>query len=161
VFLKYKNYIMKKKLTYIFLLIFFCFTLNSCFKKEIKEEKNTEKKNENILNNNKEKNMENIQTKWLENEDIVAIMKTNIWTIKIKLFTQLAPKTTTNFIWLSKKWYYNNLTFHRVIKDFMIQWWDPLWNWTWGESIYWETFEDEFNPNLQNIKYSISMANSW
>jgi cyclophilin family peptidyl-prolyl cis-trans isomerase/FKBP-type peptidyl-prolyl cis-trans isomerase 2 len=68
--------------------------------------------------------------------------------------------TTTNFIALSKKWYYNDVIFHRVIKDFMIQWWDPDGTGMGWKSIYWEKFDDEFNQNLKNNKYSISMANS-
>ncbi len=113
------------------------------------------------LNNNNNNNMGNIQTAWVQNLDKVAVIKTNTWTIQIKLFTDLVPITTTNFIGLSNKWYYDGVIFHRVIKDFMIQWWDPEWTWMGGESIYWKTFEDEFNENLTNIKYSISMANAW
>jgi cyclophilin family peptidyl-prolyl cis-trans isomerase len=62
-----------------------------------------------------------IQTQGLQNGDIVAVMKTTNGTIKLKVFTDLVPNTTTNFIGLAKKGYYNNVTFHRVIKDFMIQ----------------------------------------
>jgi peptidylprolyl isomerase len=43
----------------------------------------------------------------------------------------------------------------------MIQWGDPEGTWMWWESIYWKAFDDEFSPELKNIKYSISMANSW
>lgn len=145
---------MKKNKLIILLLLFIWIILSSCTNSiASNNEKNT-------LNDNNS-NMENIQTKWLENWDIVAVMKTDFWTMKIKLFTTLVPKTTLNFIGLSKKWYYNNLIFHRTIKDFMIQWGDPEWTWMWWTSIYWEKFDDEFDPNLKNIKYSISMANSW
>ncbi len=113
------------------------------------------------LPNNNETQMENIQTKGLQNWDIVAVMKTTNGTMKIKLFTKLVPVTTTNFIALSKKGYYNNVTFHRVIKDFMIQWGDPDGTGMWGVSIYWEKFDDEFSKELSNIPYSISMANAW
>jgi cyclophilin family peptidyl-prolyl cis-trans isomerase/FKBP-type peptidyl-prolyl cis-trans isomerase 2 len=105
--------------------------------------------------------MNSIQTKWLEDGDIVGIIKTSTWTIKIKLFTNLVPETTTNFIGLAKKWYYDWIIFHRVIKDFMIQTGDPTWTWMGWVSIYWEKFDDEFNKNLKNIPYSVSMANSW
>jgi peptidyl-prolyl cis-trans isomerase B (cyclophilin B) len=56
-----------------------------------------------------------------ENGDIVAVMKTTNGTIKIKLHTEEVPKTTTNFIALSKKGYYDGVIFHRIIKGFMIQ----------------------------------------
>ena len=126
-------------------------------KNDIETESNI---NEDKLSTNNNKNMETIQTKGLENGDTVAIVKTTNWTIKIKLFTELATITTTNFIALSKKDYYNGIIFHRVIKWFMIQWGDPDGTGTWGDSIYKENFEDEFTPELKNIKYSISMANS-
>jgi cyclophilin family peptidyl-prolyl cis-trans isomerase/FKBP-type peptidyl-prolyl cis-trans isomerase 2 len=80
--------------------------------------------------------------------------------MKIKLFTDLVPKTTTNFIGLATKWYYNDTIFHRVIKDFMIQWGDPEGTGRWGESIYGAKFDDEFHPDLKNVKYTLSMANA-
>jgi peptidylprolyl isomerase len=55
------------------------------------------------------------------NGDIVAEMKTSNGVIKIVLETQLAPRTTTNFIGLAKKGYYDGIIFHRIIKGFMIQ----------------------------------------
>lgn len=97
----------------------------------------------------------------LKNDDVVAVLTTTNWTIKIKLFTEDAPKTTLNFIWLAKKWYYDWIIFHRVIKDFMIQWWDPAGTWTWWQSLYWSEFEDEFSDKLSNIKWAVSMANAW
>lgn len=93
--------------------------------------------------------------------DIVAIMKTTNWTITILLDTNLAPVTTSNFIWLSKQGYYDWIIFHRVIKNFMIQWWDPTWTGMSWSSIYWQKFDDEFSKDLKNYKYTISMANSW
>ncbi len=97
----------------------------------------------------------------LANDDLVAILTTSSWTIKVKLFPNEAPLTVTNFIWLAKKWYYNWTIFHRVIKNFMIQGWDPLWTWTWWESIYGKEFEDEFSNKLANLTWALSMANAW
>ncbi|AKP48260.1 MULTISPECIES: peptidylprolyl isomerase [Bacillus] len=94
-----------------------------------------------------------------ENE-IVVEMKTNKGSIKIKLFPEYAPKTVENFITHSKNGYYNGLIFHRVIRDFMIQGGDPKGNGTGGESIYGKPFEDEFSPNLFNIRGALSMANA-
>lgn len=96
-----------------------------------------------------------------EEWDIVAVMKTTNGTINILLETEMAPITSNNFIGLASKWYYDWIIFHRVIKDFMIQWWDPDGTGMWGTSIYWEKFEDEFHPDLRNNKYTISMANAW
>ncbi|MDP2090900.1 MAG: peptidylprolyl isomerase [Candidatus Gracilibacteria bacterium] len=114
---------------------------------------------ENLTTNN-DTNMTNIQTKALENGDVVAIMKTTNGTMTIKLFTDLVPVTTTNFIGLAKKGYYNNVTFHRVINNFMIQGGDPTATGMGGESIFGKEFEDEFSKELSNIPYSISMANA-
>ncbi len=104
--------------------------------------------------------MAKYQAPSLEDGDIVATIKTNNGTMKLKLFTEKTPKTTWNFIALSKKWYYDSLIFHRVIPNFMIQWGDPEWTGTWGESIYGAKFEDEFHPELKNIRGTISMANA-
>jgi cyclophilin family peptidyl-prolyl cis-trans isomerase len=88
-------------------------------------------------------------------------MVTNMGTIKLKLFAKEAPKTVENFTRLSAKGYYNNLTFHRVIPDFMIQGGDPKGDGTGGQSIFGKNFEDEFSPNLSFFKKGqIAMANS-
>lgn len=97
----------------------------------------------------------------LKNWDKVAIMDTNMWAIKIKLFDAVIPRTTLNFIGLAQNGNYSWLTFHRVINNFMIQWGDPTGTGMWWNSIYWEKFKDEFSDKLSNIPWSVSMANSW
>lgn len=92
--------------------------------------------------------------------DTLAIMKTNMGDIKIKLFPEKAPKAVENFITHSKDGYYDNLIFHRVIKDFMIQGGDPLGTGTGGESIWGQSFEDEFSLDLFNYRGALSMANA-
>ena len=100
------------------------------------------------------------QTNLPSKGDTVAIMHTNMGDIKIKLFVDEVPRTTKNFIELSKKGYYNGIIFHRVIKDFMIQGGDPTGTGMGGESIYGEKFEDEFSVKLHNVRGSLSMANA-
>ena len=90
----------------------------------------------------------------------VAIMHTSMGDISLRFFPEAAPKTVENFLTHAKEGYYDNLTFHRVINDFMIQGGDPSGDGTGGESIYGETFEDEFSDHLFNIRGSVSMANS-
>lgn len=102
-----------------------------------------------------------MQTEKPQNLDLVAIMKTTNWTMKIRLFLEEAPFTVTNFVWLAQTWYYEDVTFHRVIKNFIIQWWDPDGTWMGWESFYGKAFKDEFNDNLSNIPWALSMANSW
>lgn len=90
----------------------------------------------------------------------IAVLNTSMGVIKLRLFPDAAPKTVENFKGLIQKGYYNNLTFHRVIKDFMIQGGDPKGDGTGGESIWGKPFTDEFNANLVNIRGSVAMANS-
>lgn len=90
----------------------------------------------------------------------VAIFKTNKGDIRIKLFSDIAPKTVENFITLAKNGYYNNGIFHRVISDFMIQGGDPEGTGMGGESIWGGSFEDEFSDRLFNTYGALSMANA-
>lgn len=92
--------------------------------------------------------------------DMIATMKTNRGTIKIKLFPEQCPKTVENFTTHAKNGYYEGIIFHRVIKDFMIQGGDPTGTGRGGESIWGSTFEDEFNLDLHNIRGALSMANA-
>lgn len=104
--------------------------------------------------------MANIQLTMPAAGDAVATMHTSMGDIKIKLFPDKTPKTAENFITHAKNGYYNGLKFHRVIKDFMIQGGDPLGNGTGGESIWGGKFEDEFDPDLHNLRGALSMANA-
>ena len=91
-------------------------------------------------------------------EEIKAHIKTNKGTIKLTLFYKEAPITVSNFINLSKRGYYNNLSFHRVIDDFMIQGGCPLGTGTGGPGY---NFQDEFHEELKHNKPGIlSMANA-
>lgn len=89
-----------------------------------------------------------------------ATIHTNKGDITIQLFPELAPKTVQNFIELAKKGFYDGVIFHRVIPDFMIQGGDPTGTGMGGESIYGEKFEDEFTPELFNLRGALSMANA-
>ena len=93
-------------------------------------------------------------------EGPIATIKTNHGDMRIKLFPDHAPKTVANFIALSKDGYYDGVIFHRIIKDFMIQGGDPTGTGMGGESIYGESFEDEFSEELYNIRGALSMANA-
>ncbi|MCB1112771.1 MAG: peptidylprolyl isomerase [Chlamydiales bacterium] len=90
----------------------------------------------------------------------VVVMETNQGTIEITLWPNVAPKATENFVKLTEKGYYDGLTFHRVIKDFMIQGGDPNGNGTGGESIWGKPFEDEFSADVTfDSPGLIAMAN--
>lgn len=90
----------------------------------------------------------------------IAAMHTSMGDIKIKFFPEEAPKAVENFKTLAKEGYYDGITFHRVINDFMIQGGDPTGTGSGGESMYGEYFEDEFSPNLYNFRGALSMANA-
>lgn len=80
-----------------------------------------------------------------------AIIRTSLGDITVELDADAAPKTVTNFIVLAKEGYYDNLIFHRVIPDFMIQGGDPDGNGTGGRSIFGDTFEDEINAKSYGL----------
>ncbi len=106
-------------------------------------------------------------------DGLYAKMQTSKGEIVLRLFYKRAPLTVSNFVGLaegSKEWkdpvtgkvrkirYYDGLSFHRVIKDFMIQGGDPLGTGTGGPGY---TFQDEFHPELKHNKAGIlSMANA-
>jgi len=85
-----------------------------------------------------------------------ATMNTNAGPIEIEFFDADAPKTVENFRKLAGEGFYDGLTFHRVIPDFMIQGGCPQGTGTGGPGY---TFEDEPNPN-SNVRGALSMANA-
>ncbi len=104
---------------------------------------------------------------------VYAVWETSMGTIVCRLFEKEAPKTVQNFIELAegkreftdvasgekvKRPFYDKLTFHRVIPDFMVQGGCPRGDGTGGPGY---NFEDEFHPDLKHDRPGIlSMANS-
>lgn len=87
-----------------------------------------------------------------------ATITTNRGVIKIELHDDKAPKTVANFQKLAEEGYYNGLTFHRVIANFMIQGGCPDGNGRGGPGYQ---FEDEFHPELRHSGPGVlSMANA-
>jgi peptidyl-prolyl cis-trans isomerase B (cyclophilin B) len=90
-------------------------------------------------------------------QDIRISLKTSKGEIQGTLFATKAPVTVANFLNLTKRGYYNGISFHRVIKDFMIQGGDPTGTGGGGPGY---TFEDEVKTGLKHDKPGIfSMAN--
>jgi peptidylprolyl isomerase len=79
----------------------------------------------------------------------VVVFETTQGSFEVTLFPEVAPKAVENFLTHVKDHYYDGTTFHRVIKNFMIQAGDPLGNGTGGQSIWGKSFEDEIDPNLK------------
>ncbi len=95
-----------------------------------------------------------------KSNDTVAVIKTTMGDIKVKFFPEHAPKAVENFTTHAKNGYYDGIIFHRVIRDFMIQGGDPNGTGTGGKSIWGRPFEDEFTPELHNLRGALSMANA-
>jgi len=88
----------------------------------------------------------------------VAIFTTSKGEIRIELFADKTPKTVANFEKLAGEGFYDGLTFHRVIDNFMVQGGCPEGTGTGGPGY---TFEDEFHPELRHDAPGIlSMANA-
>lgn len=86
-----------------------------------------------------------------------ATLHTNYGDITLELYRDEMPITAGNFIKLAREGFYDGLTFHRVIANFMIQGGDPLGNGIGGPGY---TIEDEFVPRFSNVRGTISMANT-
>jgi len=90
--------------------------------------------------------------------DVVAVIETSQGTIRLDLYPQQAPVTVANFVNLATRGYYNGLSFHRVIADFMIQGGCPQGTGTGGPGYQ---FEDEFDASLRHDQPGrFSMANA-
>jgi cyclophilin family peptidyl-prolyl cis-trans isomerase len=86
----------------------------------------------------------------------VAAMRTTEGVMIFELFDEDAPKTVANFKKLATEGFYEGLTFHRIIKDFMVQGGCPQGTGTGGPGYQ---FEDEFNDHLV-VRGALAMANS-
>jgi peptidyl-prolyl cis-trans isomerase B (cyclophilin B) len=88
----------------------------------------------------------------------LATIETSHGTIELELYPQYAPKTVNNFVFLTQEGYYDGVTFHRVIGNFMIQGGDPTGTGRGGPGYQ---FNDEFQGNpLKHETGVISMANA-
>ena len=92
------------------------------------------------------------------NKKYAASMETNRGTIEIELFAKEAPKTVNNFVFLAREGFYDGVSFHRVISNFVIQGGDPTGTGSGGPGY---KFEDETrgNPHRHGTG-SLSMANA-
>ncbi len=162
----------------ILLLIIMLFSLTACGEEEnsttteSNSQSNSNSKGENVMTEaekfkNELKNLsveevkQNGAAQFAEPEegDTIAILHIEGYgDVKIKFFENIAPKACENFITHAKEGYYNGLTFHRVIEEFMIQGGDPLGNGTGGESIWGEDFGEELSPTVLPYKGALCMA---
>jgi len=92
----------------------------------------------------------------------IVVLETNFGVIKFITYPADAPKTTENFVTLAENGFYDGLTFHRVVPNFVIQGGDPLGDGTGGPGYQ---FEDELNPSAASYREGykkgvVAMANS-
>lgn len=92
------------------------------------------------------------------NKKYKARMKTSKGDVVIELFADKVPTTVNNFVFLARDGFYDGTSFHRVIKDFMVQGGDPTGTGSGGPGY---KFKDEFGPNLKHTgPGTLSMANA-
>ena len=104
-------------------------------------------------------------TAFAENDDEVVIIHTDSGQLVIEFFPEDAPNTVKNFLDLTESGFYDNLVFHRIIKDFMIQGGDPLTKFEggfynlpmWGTGSAGYEIPAEFN-NIEHNRGIVSMA---
>jgi len=106
----------------------------------------------------KKEDKKQVQQETPKTKNRVVVLETTMGTIKGELYEDKAPITTANFIKLVEKGFYNNLIFHRVIPNFMIQGGDPEGTGRGGPGY---SIKDEFGPGLKHDKAGMfSMANA-
>eukprot|EP00939_MAST-03C_sp_MAST-3C-sp1_P001856 g1856.t1 len=88
-------------------------------------------------------------------------IRTSRGNLNVELHCDLVPRTTENFLQLAKRGYYEGVTFHRLIKHFMVQGGDPTGSGKGGESCWGQPFKDEFHSALSHDGRGVlSMANA-
>jgi len=122
-----------------------------------------EKQNKNDQGVNMSNNNANLPFDMLDqNKSFTAILKTNKGSMTLELFTSESPITVSNFVSLSKSGFYDNVIFHRVIQDFMVQGGDPDGTGRGGPGY---KFADELSNtqpplNRRYLRGTLAMANS-
>lgn len=96
----------------------------------------------------------------VKGDTVAEIIIRDYGSIYVRFFEEEAPKAVENFITHAKNGYYDGLKFHRILEDFMIQGGDPKGDGSGGESIWGESFKDEFSSKLQPYRGALCLANS-
>jgi len=90
-------------------------------------------------------------------EELTAVVKTNCGSFDIALDSKRAPKTVNSFVFLSEEGFYDDLTFHRIVPEFVIQGGDPLGNGAGGPGY---SVDEKPPANLSYTKGIVAMAKS-
>lgn len=167
---------MKKVISFIVMMFVLLFVLTACGNDEVANNtvNQTSNKTSNTSKNtteNRSKEESKVNVNYLEaaqkqmaqptEDETTAVLHIKDYgDIKVKFFKEVAPKAVENFVTHAKQGYYNGLTFHRVIKEFMIQGGDPEGTGMGGESIWGEGFGTELDYGLVPYRGALCMAMS-
>lgn len=144
---------MKKNRLLLLVIVLLTLMLSGCANEDVI--------NEDLLNINYE--VESNETKLLQYETdnpVVALYIEKYGSVVIELYPDIAPNTVNNFIYLVKKGFYDNNTFHRLIPDFVLQGGDPtgIGSGGPGYQIKGEFIDNNFQNKLRHTKGIVSMA---
>lgn len=165
---------MKKLVSFLIIMLILLLVLTGCGNEEV-DNKTTNKVANKITNNttntakNSSKEESKVNVNYVEaatkqmakpesGETVAVIHIKNYGDVKVKFFKDVAPKAVENFTTHAKDGYYNGVTFHRVINEFMIQGGDPQGTGMGGESIWKKDFEEELSLELVPYRGSLCMA---
>ncbi len=160
---------MKKIVSFLTLMLILLFVLTGCGEEKTANKTSTQTTNTSntTQNNAKEDSKVSVDYKQAaqkqmakpEAGETVAIIHIKEYgEVKVKFFEEVAPKAVQNFVTHAKEGYYDGVTFHRVINQFMIQGGDPEGTGMGGESIWGTDFEEELSPELVPYRGSLCMA---
>ena len=146
-----------RKIISVFTILIMLFVLTGCTSTNTTSE-NTNTQNEQNTTNT-ESEIENMDYKAAAEKQMALPNEGDtVATIKVKFFEEVTPKAVENFVTHAKEGYYNGVTFHRVMEEFMIQGGDPEGTGRGGESIWGEGFAEELSYELVPYRGSLCMA---
>lgn len=93
--------------------------------------------------------------------DTIAIFDTSMGEFRAVLFPDITPLAVENFVTLAGEGYYDGVTFHRVVKDFVVQGGDPTGTGGGGESAFGAPFADEYSTELHHFMGALAMAKAF
>lgn len=158
-----------KKICSLVIVLALLFVLTGCEKQNNNDEtqnvsqnnSSSTSENQNTVKNVNYEEVANKQMAKPENGETVAIIKVKDYgDIKVKFFKDVAPKAVENFITHAQNGYYDGVTFHRVIDEFMIQGGDPTGTGRGGESIWGNGFGEELSLEVVPYRGSLCMAST-
>lgn len=153
-----------KKILLVLVCLAMVFSLSACFERDVNNSGDDEMNNNEQSDVNNEQNnvnnevdlIEPTKYKDVETNPVVTMEMENGGIVKIELYPQIAPATVENFIYLINQGFYDGLTFHRVIPEFMAQGGDPSGDGTGGPG-YGIVGEFKANGYKNELKHDVGV----